>query len=175
MPELSSPPSTCSGYILFASEGKPRSDHADHAHENGPLMTYPLVILAVLSVIGGYHAIFPETLTAFLLPDLLKVSTLPNHMWMVVLGTFAWICGLLISSTLYSKITDQDPVESRFPTFFKLCSSKLFFDEIYNFYISRIQDPMDQVSRGFRATFYFWAYGERICRCYCTSIIACQV
>src|SRR5262249_28031380 len=34
--------------------GTPRSESADHAHEGGLNITAPLVVLAVLSVIGGY-------------------------------------------------------------------------------------------------------------------------
>ncbi len=37
--------------------GKPRSEKAKHAHESPKTMTIPLIILAVLSVIGGYVAI----------------------------------------------------------------------------------------------------------------------
>ena len=29
----------------------------------------------------------------------------------------------------------------RFPAFYEICRSKLFFDEIYRFYVDKIQDP----------------------------------
>ena len=41
-------------FITF--EGRPLK-YAKQAHENSSLMTAPLVVLALLSVIGGYHAI----------------------------------------------------------------------------------------------------------------------
>src|SRR5690606_10395281 len=34
--------------------GTPRTEQAEHAHEGGLTLTLPLVVLAVLSVIGGY-------------------------------------------------------------------------------------------------------------------------
>jgi len=34
--------------------GEPRSDHAHHAHESPRSMTVPLIVLAVMSVIGGF-------------------------------------------------------------------------------------------------------------------------
>jgi NADH-quinone oxidoreductase subunit L len=34
--------------------GQPRTEAAAHAHESGPVMTIPLVALAVLSVLGGF-------------------------------------------------------------------------------------------------------------------------
>jgi NADH-quinone oxidoreductase subunit L len=45
-------------FRLFAMTflGEPRSDQAAHAHESPPLMTVPLVVLAVLSVVAGYGA-----------------------------------------------------------------------------------------------------------------------
>ena len=39
--------------FVVAFLGKPRSDNADHAHEVGPLMFVPLVILAVLALVAG--------------------------------------------------------------------------------------------------------------------------
>ncbi|MEK9634803.1 MAG: NADH-quinone oxidoreductase subunit L, partial [Opitutae bacterium] len=47
---------------FIAFEGESRSKYAKQAHENSSLMTAPLVVLAVLSVIGGYHAIFPDAI-----------------------------------------------------------------------------------------------------------------
>jgi len=126
-------------FITF--EGDARSEHAEHARENSPLMTFPLLVLACLSVIGGYHALYPNALGEFLASDLSVVANLPHHMWMVILGTFAWVCGLLVARALYSNAKDSDPVEDRYPSFFQLCASKLFFDEIYQFYINRVQDP----------------------------------
>ena len=38
-------------FVVFFS--KEKSDHAEHAHESGPIITLPLVILAVFALIGG--------------------------------------------------------------------------------------------------------------------------
>jgi NADH-quinone oxidoreductase subunit L len=39
--------------VLMVFFGEPRSPASEHAHENPPLMTVPLIILAFLSVVGG--------------------------------------------------------------------------------------------------------------------------
>ena len=70
------------------------------------------------------------------------VAQLPHHMWMVVLGTFAWIFGLIFSRSFYGKVGEEDPMSSRYPSFFELCRSKLFFDEIYDFYLKKVQNPL---------------------------------
>ena len=127
-------------FITF--EGKARSKYAEDAKENSFLMTGPLLVLAVFSVFGGYQSLYPDQLGAYLGPDLSAVSLLPHHMWMIVLGTSAWIIGLLVAKTLFSKVLQDDPLARRFPAFYELCRSKLFFDEIYQIYLSKIQDPL---------------------------------
>ncbi|WP_035601376.1 NADH-quinone oxidoreductase subunit L [Haloferula sp. BvORR071] len=50
--------------FVVAFLGKHRSDDASHAHEVGPLMFVPLVVLAVLAVVGGFklaHGLAPAT------------------------------------------------------------------------------------------------------------------
>ena len=56
-------------------------------------MTGPLILLAVLSVFGGYHSLYPTSISGILLDDIKPVADMPNHLWMIVLGTFAWIVG----------------------------------------------------------------------------------
>ncbi|MDG1132693.1 MAG: NADH-quinone oxidoreductase subunit L [Opitutales bacterium] len=129
-------------FITF--EGKARSKYAEDAKENSFLMTGPLLVLAVFSVFGGYQSLYPDQLGAYLGPDLSAVSLLPHHMWMIVLGTSAWIIGLLVAKTLFSKVLQDDPLARRFPAFYELCRSKLFFDEIYQIYLSKIQDPLSR-------------------------------
>ncbi len=123
-------------------EGEARSDASSKARESSILMTAPLLLLAALSVIGGYHELFPTALVGVLLPDLGRVATMPNHLWMVVLGTAAWIIGLLAARFFYGKGGAEEPLQDRYPAFYDLCRSKLFFDEIYGFYVSKIQDPL---------------------------------
>lgn len=127
-------------FITF--EGKARSKYAEDAKENSFLMTGPLIVLAVFSVFGGYHSLYPIQLGSYLGPDLSAVSLLPHHMWMIVLGTSAWIIGLLVAKAFFSKVLQDDPLARRFPAFFELCRSKLFFDELYQLYLSKIQDPL---------------------------------
>lgn len=126
-------------FITF--EGEPRSKYAKQAKENSPLMTGPLVVLAILSVIGGYHALFPSSIVGALIEDIRRVAQMDNHMWMIVLGTLAWVGGGLTARKLYGSVEQDDPLASKTPAFFALCRSKLFFDEIYGFYVKRIQDP----------------------------------
>jgi len=126
-------------FITF--EGESRSKYAKQAKENSPLMTGPLIVLAILSVIGGYHALFPVEIVGALIEDIRRVAQMDNHLWMIILGTLAWVGGALVARKLYGKVKQDDPLASKAPGFFALCRSKLFFDEIYGLYVKRIQDP----------------------------------
>jgi NADH-quinone oxidoreductase subunit L len=127
-------------FITF--EGKARSSKASQAHENGALMTGPLVILAALAIFGGYHSLFPSAIVDSILPNIESVAAMPNHLWMVVLGTFAWIVGVIAAKNTYGRVEEVDPLSEKLPLFFEICKSKLFFDQIYGFYVNRIQDPV---------------------------------
>ena len=126
-------------FITF--EGESRSKYAKQAKENSPLMTGPLIVLAILSVIGGYHALFPVEIVGALIEDIRRVAQMDNHLWMIILGTLAWVGGALAARKLYGTVEQDDPLASKAPAFFALCRSKLFFDEIYGLYVKRIQDP----------------------------------
>jgi len=126
---------------FIAFEGNARSEHSEKAKENGFSMTLPLVILAILSVVGGFSSLYPLGIGAYFAPDLSAVSLLPHHMWMVVLGTTAWIIGVSVAGKVYSRVSNDDPVAIGLPGFYEICQSKLFFDEIYQFYLKKVQDP----------------------------------
>ena len=126
-------------FITF--EGESRSKYAKQAKENSPLITSPLIVLAVLSVIGGYHALFPVEIVGTLIEDIRRVAEMDNHMMLIMLGTLAWVGGALAARKLYGTVEQDDPLASKAPAFFALCRSKLFFDEIYGLYVKRIQDP----------------------------------
>lgn len=126
-------------FITF--EGESRSDCASHATESSVLMTGPLIILGLLSVFGGFHSLYPISIVESIIPDIEKVAKMPNHLWMVVLGTFAWIVGCLSARIVFGKVSEIDPLSKKLPVFFALCKSKLYFDELYEFYVRRVQDP----------------------------------
>ena len=42
----------------------------------------------------------------------------------------------------YGRVEEVDPLSEKLPLFFEICKSKLFFDQIYGFYVNRIQDPV---------------------------------
>jgi NADH-quinone oxidoreductase subunit L len=122
--------------------GSPRSKSSTDAKESSIFMTGPLLILGLLSVLGGFHALYPSQIVDFLLPDIVRVADMPHHLWMNVLGLIAWAGGLVLARKIYgAQSGDIDPLADKSPALFQLSNSKLFFDEIYLFYVKKIQDP----------------------------------
>ena len=125
--------------------GKSNSDHAEKAHETPGLMWGPLVVLAALSVVGGFEN-FPflkELFHAFhgSLHDLHHEEGYKGaHNLLYVLGTAAWVVGLGGSWVFYKNSDGKDTLEQKQPVVFKVLRKALFFDPIYNFYVTKVQD-----------------------------------
>ncbi|MEC7799761.1 MAG: NADH-quinone oxidoreductase subunit L [Verrucomicrobiota bacterium] len=127
-------------FLTFCGEA--RSKASATAHESTIFMTAPLIVLAFLSVVGGFVGIYPNQMVEFLKPDIARVADMPNHLWMNILGLIAWVGGLLAAWKIYGSLTSSDdPLAKKSPNLFHLSRSKLFFDEIYSFYVEKIQDP----------------------------------
>ena len=127
-------------FLTFCGEA--RSKASATAHESTIFMTGPLIVLAFLSLVGGFVGIYPNQMVEFLKPDIARVADMPNHLWMNILGLIAWVGGLLAAWKIYGSLTSSDdPLAKKSPNLFHLSRSKLFFDEIYSFYVEKIQDP----------------------------------
>jgi NADH-quinone oxidoreductase subunit L len=113
--------------FVVAFMGEPRSRHAEHAKESPAVMTVPLLVLAVPSVIAGYfnaHALNPLVLAASL----------------VVL-----VFGTLVANTVYSG-AKADPLPARFGRLAKALRNRFWFDEIYQWFIDKVQENLAKLA-----------------------------
>lgn len=128
-------------WIVFFGEAN--SANAKDAHESKWVITLPLVVLAICSAIGGYLTLWPINLSESLMPDFEAIHQLikssGSGMMIIILGTLAWVIGLGISYVFYGVGAKEDRLERVAPRVFYLLKSKLWFDQIYNFYVSQIQ------------------------------------
>ncbi|MEK9983157.1 MAG: NADH-quinone oxidoreductase subunit L [Opitutae bacterium] len=130
--------------------GKPGSDHADHAKETPIVMWLPLVVLAILSIAGGYEKapFLGELFHAFnhSLDKLHHADGYENaHKLLYILGTAAWIVGLGGSYIFYRNPNGEDRLEHRQPALFGLLRKALFFDPAYNFYVKKVQNRVADI------------------------------
>ena len=113
--------------FVVAFMGEPRSAQAEHAKESPAVMTVPLLVLAVPSVIAGYfnaHAVNPLVLAASL----------------VVL-----VFGMLVANTVYSG-AKADPLPARFGRLAKALRNRFWFDGIYQWLIDNVQENLAKLA-----------------------------
>ena len=120
--------------------GAARSEAAAHAHENGWVMTVPLLALAAGSVVAGYGWAHPAAFHGVLafVPDPAGAS----HWTMVAIGTGAMLIGLL-SALAYYRPAETDPLQAGVPVVFcGLRFAQEAFDRVYGYYVDKIQQRL---------------------------------
>lgn len=113
-------------FLVFT--GKPRTEFA--AHESPPVMTFPLIVLAVMAVIAGF--IF--TPGNPWLGSWLTGEPMEEHTnWIVmILSNLAGILGIALGWMMYYKGSiSRDVISSRAPWLYRLVFNKYYMDEIY--------------------------------------------
>jgi NADH-quinone oxidoreductase subunit L len=119
--------------------GEPRSEAASHAHEGGLSMTLPLVLLAGLSVVGGYGFLY-TTAGAF---DGVYASVAhphgSDHVTMIVLSAVIIAVGAGAAWVLYRPSAKDALAEKAPGAFAGLVALKESFDGAYGYYIAKVQ------------------------------------
>jgi NADH-quinone oxidoreductase subunit L len=103
--------------FVVAFLGKTKSNHADHAHEVGPLMFVPLVILAILGVIAGYPFIAKTFAPAYHHAEF-------HFGFITIVSISAVLLGVVAGFVLYAG-KDKDPVS------IPLLRNRFYIDEFY--------------------------------------------
>jgi NADH-quinone oxidoreductase subunit L len=123
--------------------GAPKSEAADHAKESPLVMTIPLIVLAVLAVVGGFYALWPEVMSTAFSSEYKEVhygeAYKAAHAPLLILGTLAWIIGLVGSFLFYRPGAREDHLEKLAPPVYSFIRSRLYLDEIYNWYVAKVQ------------------------------------
>ena len=142
-------------FVVFF--GKEKSEHASHAHESPAVMTWPLMVLAVFSVIGGligirgiYYAMFvggaepPASFAQTLVEPFAQAPLAAS------LGILAVVVGFFGAFALYAK-ADKDPLPEKLGGLATAMKNKFYFDEIYEATFIRLHDfiaaVMDVIDR----------------------------
>lgn len=121
--------------ITFFGEAK--SDNADHAKENGLTMTVPLILLAILAVLGGYKGVYMGNFGDVL--DGIPHPSSGEHTTILICSLLAVFGGYVASVFFYKMGAKDDKLENTLPALHKILSNKFYFDEAYNFYVAKIQ------------------------------------
>jgi len=124
--------------------GEPKSDAASHAKESPPSMVVPLVILAGLSIVGGMIQLWPDSLGGLIRYDLDHLHHAEGyaamHYKVLIFGTAAWVVGLFAALFFYGAGAKEDRLAHKAPAVFGFLKARLWFDELYGFYVAKVQD-----------------------------------
>ncbi len=144
-------------------EGKPRFPSHIHPHESPKVMTVPLIILAILSAIGGFIGI-PEVFSGekgnlfknWLHPIYEPAETYLFHVnlhshateiLLMIISVLAGVAGILMARHFYLKsIKPIDWAISKFKKLYNVLFNKYYVDEIYDLLIVT---PIVKVSEKF--------------------------
>ncbi len=130
-------------YLTFHGEYKGTKEEAEGLHESPATMTIPLMILAVLSAIGGFLGIphifhIPNWLEHYLEPIVVKVHEIHYlhsvQMEWILMGVSVAIAvlGWFVAKSLYSKQSDTAKnLADKMKYLHNLLMNKYFVDEIY--------------------------------------------
>jgi proton-translocating NADH-quinone oxidoreductase, chain L len=141
-------------FVVFFSSAK--SKHAEHAHESPGVMTWPLRILAVLSVIGGVigiealfnrqfapeqtehaHGIVAQLIYPFQHAPVAAIS-----------GLIVFALGLVAAYALYAKAT-KDPLPEKLGALSRAMRNRFYFDELYEATVIRLHDLIAAIAGWF--------------------------
>src|SRR5262249_44217113 len=117
--------------LVIVFFGKPRSDIACEGRESPPVMTVPLIVLALLATLGGFAFFARNFLT---LPVEKEVAML-----VPVLALIALIAGGGLAITLYRNRTIE-------PVDLELLRHKFYVDEFYSWLIHWTQELLARVA-----------------------------
>ena len=117
--------------------GAARSDPAAQAHESGTSMKTPLLVLAALSVVGGYRGVFGRLAGG--IADLVPEAGGSAHtvILLVSLGVMALGAG---AAWFFYPAAGTDALEAKSSVVFSFfVALKESFDRVYGYYVAKIQ------------------------------------
>ncbi len=123
--------------------GEARSAEAKHATENGISMTVPLLVLAILSVVGGYSGVFGRLAgrVADLVPD--AEGSAHTTILLVSLGVMSLGAG---AAWFFYPAAGTDALEAKSSVVFSFfVALKESFDRVYGYYVAKIQQRFAMV------------------------------
>ena len=131
-------------FLTFFGAFRGTEEQRHHVHESPAAMTIPLIVLAILSVIGGFinipevFAHGGERLTSFLSPVVPDTETTVSHSteWLLMgLTTVIAVVAIFIAWRRYKTYKEEQP-----SAFSKLLQNKWYVDELYD---SMIVKPLN--------------------------------
>jgi NADH-quinone oxidoreductase subunit L len=139
-------------YLTFFGEFRGTEEQKKHLHESPGVITFPLIVLAILAAVGGLISLPGNSwLNAYLSPVLTNpgeahhFGTLEYTLMGVAVA--GGIVGIAIAYVRYIKQGQVPQEDARITGMHKVLYDKYYIDEIYDFIIVR---PINFLSKVFR-------------------------
>jgi len=138
--------------FVVAFLGKERTEDVHHAHESPKVMTIPLILLAILAVIGGFIGI-----DRYIGPHAISHDA-GGYGLVMGLSIASFLIGTGLAWRLYGNVTKE-------PYSFAILKNKFYSDEVYEAFLVK---PQQALAR-FLAWFDYWVVGGLFVRLSCLS------
>jgi NADH-quinone oxidoreductase subunit L len=140
-------------YLTFFRDFRGTEKQKSHLHESPGLITFPLIVLAILAVIGGLISLPGNSwLNHYLEPLFVKASHQAHHLgqteyMLMAIATLGALLGIGIAFTKYIKQSQVPSEDSEISGFSKVLYNKYYVDEFYMFLIV---NPINKLSKFFK-------------------------
>ncbi len=140
-------------FVVFF--GPAKSDAAGHAHESPKVMTTPLIILAVFSVIGGFIGIEVFVGKMFVTGEAHHggwieslLQPFGHNLLAAMFGILAALVGISLAYATYWNAT-KDPLVTKLGWLSRAMQNRFYFDELYSALISVTHEALSKLADWF--------------------------
>jgi NADH-quinone oxidoreductase subunit L len=140
-------------YLTFFKEFRGMAEQKSHLHESPALITFPLIVLAILATLGGLISLPTNSwLNEYLSPLFTKVATTEHHFgtseyMLMLVAVIGGLVGIAIAYSKYIKQSQVPDKDEAITGFTKVLYDKYYVDEVYDFLFVK---SINGLSRFFR-------------------------
>ncbi|RTY89327.1 NADH-quinone oxidoreductase subunit L [Flavobacterium sp. GT3R68] len=140
-------------YLTFFKEFRGTEEQKHHLHESPGLITFPLIVLAILAAVGGLISLPGNSWLNHYLAPILPEEIHEAHAFgtteymLMAIAVVGGLLGIGIAYTKYIKQAQVPNEDSEITGFSKVLYNKYYVDEAYEFLFVK---PVNALSRFFR-------------------------
>ncbi|PKH66921.1 NADH-quinone oxidoreductase subunit L [Flavobacterium sp. ALD4] len=140
-------------YLTFFKEFRGTAEQKNHLHESPALITFPLIVLAILATLGGLISLPTNSwLNEYLAPLFTKVATEEHHFGtseylLMLVAVIGGLIGIGIAYAKYIKQNELPADDAAITGFTKVLYNKYYIDEIYDFLFVKSINSLSRFSR----------------------------